>query len=139
EGGFCSRCGLEPAAGPATVVWSQPTTSTGSSSFGSSRSGRSGSSPSRRGSARSSTRRNLGLGMVNVPTPPALDPEKVVMAVPEVPPHKRFCPNPRCQDDRGNPTPLTRRQTGHCPQCGQRYSFVPTLQAGDVVGEQYEV
>jgi serine/threonine-protein kinase PknG len=61
------------------------------------------------------------------------------MATPEVPPHKRICPNPDCHDDKGSPTPLTRRQAGHCPQCGRRYNFVPTLKPGDVVAEQYEV
>ncbi len=129
EGGFCNRCGLEPAGAASATL----------GSFGSSLSGRSGSSPSRRGSARSSSRRNLGLGVVSVPALTALDPEKVILPVAEVPPHKRFCPNPDCHDDKGQPTPLTRRQAGHCPQCGRRYSFVPTLQAGDVVGEQYEV
>src|SRR5262245_39037009 len=135
EGGFCNLCGLEPTGGTAPVA----VASAASTSFGSTRSGRTGSTPSRRGSTRSSTRRHLGLGMVAVPALPALDPDKVVMAVPEVPPHKRFCPNPDCHDDKDNPTPLTRRQTGHCPQCGRRYNFLPTLQPGDVVSEQYEV
>jgi serine/threonine-protein kinase PknG len=136
DGGFCNVCGLEPAgAGTAPTVGSAAS----KGSFGSSLSGRSGSRPSRRGSARTSTRRNLGFGLVNVPALPTLDPDKVVMAVPEVPPHKRFCPNPDCHDEHGNPTPLTRRQAGHCPQCGRRYSFLPTLSPGDVVGEQYEV
>jgi serine/threonine-protein kinase PknG len=107
--------------------------------FGSSLSGRSGSTPSRRGSGRTSTRKPLGLGLVAVPELPQIDPEAAVMADPQVPEHKRFCSNPDCVDARGEPTALTRRQSGHCPQCGKRYSFVPTLQRSDVVAEQYEV
>ena len=61
------------------------------------------------------------------------------MADPKVPDHKRFCGNLDCHDEQGNPTPLNRRLNGHCPNCGKAYSFVPTLQAGDVVAEQYEV
>jgi serine/threonine-protein kinase PknG len=75
---------------------------------------------------------------VAVPPLPQADPERAVMAVAEVPPHKRFCSNPDCFDDQGNPTALG-RQAGFCPRCGKRYSFVPTLHPGDVVGEQYEV
>ena len=56
-----------------------------------------------------------------------------------VPPHKRFCANPDCHDAQGNPTPLTRRESGFCPVCGKPYSFVPTLKPGDLVVGQYEV
>jgi len=77
--------------------------------------------------------------MVTVPPLPLPDPLQSIMAEPRVPDHKRFCPNPACADAAGNPTPLTRREAGFCPQCGARYSFVPTLQAGDIVAEQYEV
>ncbi|MBV8611680.1 MAG: protein kinase [Singulisphaera sp.] len=143
EAGFCNRCGLEPANATATV--SAVTVGAGSGgtsgATGSSLSTRTGSTPSRRGSAsiRSSTRRHLGLGIVAVPELPPLDPEKVVMAEPKVPEHKRFCPNPDCHDEAGNPTPLNRREAGWCPRCGTHYSFVPTLRPGDVVAEQYEV
>jgi serine/threonine-protein kinase PknG len=76
---------------------------------------------------------------VTAPPLPQADPELAVMADPQVPDHKRFCGNPDCLDAAGNPTPLNRRQAGHCPQCGRRYSFLPTLARGDVVAEQYEV
>jgi serine/threonine-protein kinase PknG len=79
------------------------------------------------------------LGLVNVPGLPELDPEKIVMLDPKVPDHKRFCGNPDCHDEHDQPTPLNRRLTGHCPNCGRFYSFVPTLKAGDVVAGQYEV
>jgi serine/threonine-protein kinase PknG len=77
--------------------------------------------------------------MVAVPELPAIDPERAVMAEPVVPDYKRFCANPDCHDSDGNPTPLRRRTSGHCPQCGRRYSFEPTLQPGEVVAGQYEV
>jgi serine/threonine-protein kinase PknG len=101
----------------------------------------SSSTSSRRGTgtSRSSTRRHLGLGLVNVPGLPEINPEQIVMADPKVPDHKRFCGNPDCHDAKGEPTPLNRRLTGHCPSCGRFYSFVPTLKPGDVVAEQYEV
>jgi serine/threonine-protein kinase PknG len=137
EGGFCNHCGLEPAG-------AAPVATAGSAAVGSSASAlsaRSSSLSTRRGSAsaRASSRKVLGLGMVALPPLPTIDPEKAVMADPQVPPHKRFCPNPDCHDAGGNPTPLARRQAGHCPQCGRRYSFLPTLQPGEVVAEQYEV
>jgi serine/threonine-protein kinase PknG len=141
EGGFCNRCGLEHAGMPVTVPVTVPTTGAPGSrgSFSGALSGRPGSTPSRRRTERSSSRRHLGLGLVHVPALPAINPEQAVLAVPEVPAHKRFCPNLECHDGEGNPTPLNRRQSGHCPQCGRRYSFLPTLQPGDVVAEQYEV
>jgi serine/threonine-protein kinase PknG len=77
--------------------------------------------------------------MVTIPELPQIDPAQVVMAEPRIPENKRFCSNPDCHDDKGNATPLTRREAGHCPQCGKRYSFVPTLKPGDLVAEQYEV
>jgi serine/threonine-protein kinase PknG len=136
EGGFCNRCGLEPAAtATAAAVGSAK------SAVGSSLSSRSGSRGSRRGSSssRMSTGKHLGLGLVTVPDLPPLDPQQAIMANPEVPEHKRFCSDPDCHDEAGNPTPLKRRQAGHCPQCGKRYSFIPTLKPSEVVGEQYEV
>jgi serine/threonine-protein kinase PknG len=137
DGGFCNRCGLEPVGAAPTVVVPPP--GTDSAALSGALSGRSGALSSRRGTTRGTSRRNLGLGLVAVPALPPIDPEKAILAVPEVPPHKRFCPNPACDDGHGNPTPLNRRQSGHCPQCGRRYSFLPTLKPGDVVAEQYEV
>jgi serine/threonine-protein kinase PknG len=162
EQGFCNRCGLEPAsAGPTPAAAAAPAyktaaarpatpsvrtgtvasaaiASTGSALTGiSSRTG----SSTRRGTAtsRSTSRKHLGLGLVTVPGLPPLDPERSVLPDPTVPEHKRFCGNPDCQDAAGNPTPLNRRLSGHCPQCGKAYSFVPSLKAGDVVAGQYEV
>jgi serine/threonine-protein kinase PknG len=141
EGGFCNRCGLEATGVAAATAGSAAAPGSAKSSVGSSLSGRFGSRGSRRGSGsiRTSSGKNLGLGLVTVPDLPPLDPQQAVMAEPQVPEHKRFCSNPDCHDEAGNPTPLARRQAGHCPQCGKRYSFVPTLAPGEVVGDQYEV
>src|SRR5579884_1282133 len=84
EGGFCNRCGLEPATTPtpgvATVPFERPAPPAGSAAVGSSPSARSGSTPSRRsGSVRSSSRRALGLGLVAVPPVPQADPELAVL------------------------------------------------------------
>jgi len=49
---------------------------------------------------------------------------------PAVPERKRFCS--------GCDTQL-KRDSGFCPKCGQEYSFIPTLQPGDVIGGKYEV
>jgi serine/threonine-protein kinase PknG len=141
EAGFCNRCGFEPFQGSSVLAEVNPPSFR--TAPGSTLSGRTGSTPSRRGSGsgsiRSSSRKHLGLGMVAVPELPVIDPERAVMAEPVVPESKRFCANPDCHDPQGNPTPLRRRTSGHCPQCGRRYSFEPTLQPGDVVAGQYEV
>jgi serine/threonine-protein kinase PknG len=47
-----------------------------------------------------------------------------------VPERKRFCS--------GCDTPL-KRDSGFCPKCGQEYSFIPSLQPGDVVADKYEI
>ncbi len=161
EDGFCLSCGMESALSPAPahpVISSNPatstiprgtslsstmrgtavtgpgsvasrtstSTSTSGTSRGSSRSGTRGT----RGSGRTSSRRQLGLGLVQIPELPTLDPTTVIMANPSVPEAKRYCP--QCEQK------LT-REKGFCPQCGKAYSFLPTLQAGDVVAAQYEV
>ncbi len=147
--GFCDRCGLAPAGVPtdgasraiAPALPSQTWATRAASSVTASLSTATAltSSTGRGGTGRSTTRRHLGLGMVNVPGLPELSPELIVMTDPKVPDHKRFCGNPNCHDEQGNPTPLNRRLSGHCPSCGTFYSFVPTLSRGDVVCEQYEV
>ncbi len=139
DNGFCNRCGMEPANAGSGLIGSAAIGSARSASLGSSARLGAGSTRRQTGSARSSSRKHLGLGLVAVPELPALDPEQVIMANPQVPPHRRFCANPDCHDTQGNPTPLTRREAGFCPSCGKPYSFVPTLKPGDVVADQYEV
>lgn len=88
-----------------------------------------GSRRSRRSSSRT-TRRQLGAGLITLPELPPTDPENTVLAEPKIPEHKRFCSN--CD------APL-KRDYGFCGKCGQKFSFIPTLNAGDIVAAQYEV
>jgi serine/threonine-protein kinase PknG len=105
---------------------SQITTGTGSSPM--SRAGK-GSRRSGHSTSRTS-RKQLGAGLITLPDLPSTEPEKAIMADPKVPERKRFCP--------GCNTAL-KRETGFCGKCGQKYSFLPTLNPGDVVAGQYEV
>jgi serine/threonine-protein kinase PknG len=137
EGGFCSVCGIEApvvSSTPSPVPFVPVTTATntlGTTGVSTSTS-RAGTSSTRRStrSSRTSSRRQLGLGLVQVPELPPLDPTTVVMQKPEVPANKRFCPT--CDQ-------ALKREHGFCPKCGQEYSFQPTLHAGDLVDDQYEV
>ncbi len=128
EDGYCNVCGLATAkaAVPSARASAAVSTATGSSPVAR---GAKGSRRSSRSSSRS-TRRNLGAGLISVPELPSTEPEKAILAEPKVPDNKRFCA--KC--DR----PLS-REKGFCGQCGQKYSFIPTLHPGDTVGGQYEV
>ena len=146
--GVCEDCGRPPAgkslvsAAPATPLVpsklasarTSSVVSTASSSSSSAFSGRtSGSGRSGRSSgrgSRGSSRRALGAGLVTLPPLPSLDPLLSLLTDPVVPERKRFCNN--CSAKVNN-------EKGFCPQCGQEYSFVPTLKPGDVVAGQYEV
>jgi serine/threonine-protein kinase PknG len=65
-----------------------------------------------------------------VPELPSTEPEKAIMAEAKVPDNKRFCSN--CNNSLG-------REKGFCPKCGQKYSFIASLNPGDLVAGQYEV
>jgi len=128
EDGYCNRCGLAAArAAPVTARSS----SHGVTNTGSSPSARAskGSRRSARSSSRSS-RSVLGAGLIQLPELPSTDPEKRLLADPKVPQNKRFCSN--CDSPLG-------RERGFCGKCGRKYSFVPSLKAGDVLAGQYEV
>ena len=62
------------------------------------------------------------------------------MTDPQVPEANRFCGNHECNKPvgRGRDGRPGLRE-GFCTQCGTRYSFVPKLSRGDLVGGQYEV
>lgn len=98
--------------------------SSGSGRTGSSRSGRTGHS------SRSSARKSLGAGLVNLPEMPSLDPLKSLMADPVVLERKRYC---------GSCDAKLNHERGFCPMCGNEYSFIPTLKPSDIVAGQYEV
>ena len=151
EDGFCTICGMAPAATPAVPPESSsgsrseslttPGTSAGSLSVRSARTGSTGIGSSRTGSSRSTgrTRRGrLGAGLVEVPPVPSVDPAVAVLADPEVAERKRFCshcgqPVGRGRDGRPG------RTEGFCRNCGTAYSFTPKLIKGDLVAGQYEV
>src|SRR5258707_406425 len=93
------------------------------------------------GSSKSaSTRGRLGAGVVAMPRIPKGDPAAAIMTNPQVPEGSRFCGKPECNKpvgrERDGQPGLTQ---GFCTQCGTRYSFVPKLSRGDLVGGQYEV
>ncbi len=129
--GYCDTCGTAPAAESRSVqTMAQPGACTESSSRA-----------TRNGSSKSATSRGrLGAGVVAIPRIPKGDPAEAILTDPQVPERQRFCGNPEC----GNPVGRgcdgkPGRAEGFCSQCGTRYSFVPKLSRGDVVGGQYEV
>ena len=148
EDGYCNVCGLAgPRSRTASVLTAAGTAPTASVAVAQRISAKTngsavtatGSSPVSRaakGSRRTthassrSTRKQLGAGLITLPDLPSTDPEKAVLENAIVPERKRFCP--KCD------APL-RREAGFCGKCGQKYSFLPTLTRGDVVGGQYEV
>ncbi|WP_330349767.1 serine/threonine-protein kinase [Streptomyces sp. NBC_00582] len=102
--------------------------------------GRSVSVRSSGSSAGSSGRARLGVGLVSVPQVPRPDPRAMVLDNPEVPERKRFCSRSDCGAPVGRSRgDLAGRTEGFCTKCGNPYSFVPKLRAGDVVHGQYEV
>ncbi|MGH3825205.1 MAG: tetratricopeptide repeat protein, partial [Pseudonocardiaceae bacterium] len=79
--------------------------------------------------------------LVSLPELPVEDQTAPVLDDPQVPEHKRFCPNPECRHQVGrarNGRPgLTE---GCCPRCGTRFSFRPPLRPGELVGDgQFKV
>ena len=77
-----------------------------------------------------SSRRQLGAGLVSIPELPSTVPELSILASAKVPENKRYCAGCNVQ---------VKRDKGFCTKCGQKYNFVPSLQPGDILGEQYEV
>jgi serine/threonine-protein kinase PknG len=162
DAGYCDTCGRAPQApaGPGDGSRSplprlRPSSQRSAGSGSSGRPSRRGSrrtdsgrtdsgrtDSGRTGSGRSGSRRSggtrLGLGLVDVPAVPTGDPTQALMPVAEVPEDKRYCSN--CNEPVGrarNQRPG--RTEGFCPHCRSQYSFTPKLQAGDLVGGQYEV
>ncbi|MEH2250006.1 tetratricopeptide repeat protein [Nostoc sp.] len=135
EDGYCDVCGLaavksldvsQKQSTNQTLRSSPITTGTGSSPLTNRSKG------SRRTSSTSarSSRKQLGAGLISVPELPSTEPEKAIIPNPIVPENKRFCSN--CNHS-------LRREKGFCSKCGQKYSFVSTLNPGDLVIGQYEV
>lgn len=130
--GYCDLCGTAPATGAPQRTATLPTRS--HSTVRSARTARTGSSRS------VSVRGRLGAGVVEIPRIPKGDPAAAILADPRVPERNRFCGNPECNKPVGRSTDGNPGRTeGFCTQCGTRYSFVPKLSRGDLVGGQYEV
>ena len=133
--GYCDVCGTAPTTG----ATQKPTQATAPStptarSAPSVRTARTGSSRS------ASARGRLGAGIVEIPRIPKGDPAAAILTDPQVPEGSRFCGNPECHKPVGRSADgQPGRPEGFCTHCGTRYSFVPKLSRGDLVGGQYEV
>ena len=79
--------------------------------------------------------------MVRLPEVPVGDHMAPVLDNPQVPEHKRFCPNPGCRHKVGRAHNHRPGQVeGFCPRCGTRFSFRPPLLPGVLVGNgQFKV
>ena len=141
--GYCDLCGTAPATGALELDEAAPAPSRPAAE--SVRTQRAESVPTARTgsnkSARSSSARGrLGAGIVEIPRIPKTDPTTAILTDPQVPEANRFCGNPLCNQPVGRGRDGGRgRPEGFCTQCGARYSFVPKLSRGDLVGGQYEV
>jgi serine/threonine-protein kinase PknG len=138
EDDYCNVCGHAAikhvgTSNIQTSLHNQPTRVTGNITTGTGSvplNGRSRGSRRTGGTSRGSSRKQLGAGLISIPELPSTEPEKLIMVEAKVPENKRFCSN--CNN------PL-KREKGFCPQCGHKYSFIPSLSRGDVVSGQYEV
>ncbi|MBF2063455.1 MAG: tetratricopeptide repeat protein [Calothrix sp. C42_A2020_038] len=137
EDGYCNVCGHADIKSlnhlsVASAIRNQATKASGNITTGTTSSSFTSRSRSSRRTAvtKASSRRQLGAGLVSIPELPSTEPEKLIMAEAKVPENKRFCSH--CNK------PL-KREKGFCPQCGQKYSFIPSLSRGNVVAGQYEV
>ncbi|MCW1958559.1 MAG: serine/threonine-protein kinase PknG [Mycobacterium sp.] len=82
--------------------------------------------------------RRLGGGLVEIPRVPEIDPLSALMVNPVVAESKRFCWN--CGRPVGRATDEHPAESeGVCPHCGSAYSFLPQLNPGDMVADQYEI
>jgi serine/threonine-protein kinase PknG len=136
EDGYCNVCGMAAIKNQdISLLKNAVTKSSGSIPTGAT------SSPltnrSSKGSRRTTTstsarssRRQLGAGLVSIPELPSTEPEKAILLDPKVPENKRFCSN--CDNS-------LKREKGFCPKCGKKYSFIPSLNPGDLIVNQYEV
>jgi len=147
EDGYCDLCGLAPARGGVDPAATAPTEAQAATRARrertGARAGDAGPAPTTQrwgGSARTRTapRPHLGAGLVEVPPVPRRNPSEAVMADPKVAERRRFCGPCGSAVGRGRDGAPGRTE-GFCRRCGAAFSFTPKLQAGDVVGDQYEV
>ena len=120
QGGYARTTGrVTGARRPTATAGTGSATGTGTAS---------GRTRGTRGS--SSRRRSLGGGLVQMPVEPSMDPLQLLLADARVPAGKAVCP--AC----GNKVNPDKR---FCSNCGAEYGFKPSLKAGDMLAEQYEV
>jgi serine/threonine-protein kinase PknG len=82
--------------------------------------------------------RRLGGGLVEIPRVPEIDPLAALMVDPVVAESKRFCWN--CGKPVGRSTgDRPGESEGFCPHCGGAFSFLPQLNPGDMVADQYQI
>ncbi|MEJ3748398.1 tetratricopeptide repeat protein [Actinomycetes bacterium KLBMP 9797] len=133
--GYCDECGRKRPAAPLAAAPSVATAASVPSiatvSAGSVRTG-----GSRR--SRSTGRGGLGAGLIELPRVPLRDPATAVMADPKVAEARRFCPQCDAPVGRGKDGKPGRVE-GFCPKCGNPFSFLPRLNAGDLVQGRYEL
>ena len=155
--GYCNTCGLQPAVNaPVSEVVSgniaaaQSTIAAPMAPESSRRVVASGqpASARTRTARTTSTRAELGAGLVRVaptvagdPTTAVMSPEKIETVLGEKPEDERFCSacgQPVGRGDDGNPG----RITGFCGNCRTPFNFytnMPQLTAGDLVAGQYRI
>ena len=134
--GMCEDCG-KPAIGKSILATKDSPSSTKLTSVTStsSYSATVGTSSSRRKTSRSSRgsskrRQSLGGGLISLPEQPSLDPLNSLMAKSEVPARKRICPGCGAK---------VNRTKGFCTQCGAEYNYEPSLKAGDILNDKFEI
>jgi serine/threonine-protein kinase PknG len=133
DDGYCTRCGIA-APQPTTLPPPAPPPATPPSA-------------TLQPAARPVTSQIVARGarrspLVTLPEMPVGDDHMApVLDDPQVPEHKRLCPNPECRHKVGrarNGQPG--RVEGFCPQCRTRFSFRPPLLPGVLVGDgQFKV
>ena len=136
--GYCDVCGTAPAPAASQPVSTSTAPSAFSHSVGANGVGANGSH--RVVDDVSSARGRLGAGIVEMPRIPKGDPVAAILTDPQVPEGSRYCGNHECNKPVGRGRDgQPGRTEGFCTECGTRYSFVPKLSRGDLVGGQYEV
>ncbi|WP_328991040.1 serine/threonine-protein kinase PknG [Kribbella sp. NBC_01245] len=145
--GYCDVCGSPAsAAAPEEAPISSPSTVSrasnrlASTALGSARAAQSGSKLTRKLGTSSTRLRGarLGAGLTTIPTIAPIDASHAILENPMVPEDRRNCPTCGGPVGRGRGDQPGRTE-GFCPKCRSPFSFSPKLQAGDLVGGQYEV
>jgi serine/threonine-protein kinase PknG len=137
DDGYCTRCGtaarspVTPPAAAAALSAPQPSTVQPAPALLTAR--RVSSQPVTRGPRRVSL-----ISQIEEPVGGQIAP---VLDDPQVPEHKRFCPNSSCRHKVGRSSDgQAGRVEGSCPRCGTRFSFRPLLKPGLLVGDgQFKV